>query len=47
MHPHDPNSILRVAYKENGTEKVTVKQNLKLVVGQLIQVFEKIRSQFD
>jgi DNA-directed RNA polymerase subunit L len=47
MHPHDPNSILRVAYKENGTERVTVKQNLKLVVGQLIQVFEKIRSQFE
>jgi DNA-directed RNA polymerase alpha subunit len=45
FHPHDSNSFIRISYK-NETEKVTVKQNLKVVIAQLIKVFEKIRDNF-
>ena len=45
MHPHDSDSIIRVAYKEL-TEMGTVKQNLKACIADAITVFEKIGDKF-
>ena len=45
MHPHDADSIIRVAYKAE-TEKVTVKQNLKMCISELIVVYESIKKRF-
>ena len=44
MHPHDSDSIIRVAYAEQ-TEKSLVKQNLKSCIAELIAVYEKIGKQ--
>lgn len=44
MHPHDNDSIIRVAYNEE-TEKSLVKQNLKSCISDLILVYEKIIKQ--
>ena len=41
MHPHDSESIIRVAYKED-TDKSTIKQNLKMCIVDLKRVFENI-----
>jgi DNA-directed RNA polymerase subunit L len=41
MHPHDSESIIRVAYKED-TDKSTIKQNLKSCIVDLKRVFENI-----
>ena len=43
MHPHDTNSIIRVAYKEI-TDKTTIKQNLKACIEDAIAVFKKIKK---
>jgi DNA-directed RNA polymerase subunit L len=45
MHPHDSDSIIRVAYKEL-TEMGTVKQNLKACIADAVMVFEKIGDKF-
>ena len=45
MHPHDSDSIVRVAYKEL-TDSATVKQNLKACIADAIIVFTKIGDKF-
>lgn len=44
MHPHDFDSIIRVAYVEQ-TDKSVLKQNLKSCITELIACYEKIRKQ--
>jgi DNA-directed RNA polymerase subunit L/DNA-directed RNA polymerase alpha subunit len=45
MHPHDTESIIRIAYHEP-TEKSVVKQNLKECIIDAINVFKKINKEF-
>jgi len=45
MHPHDSESIIRVAYK-NAIDKSTVKGNLKECIEDSKQVFGKIKKEF-
>ena len=45
MHPHDSDSIIRVAYRED-TDKTVLKQNLKLCIIDLIKVFKEIGDKF-
>jgi DNA-directed RNA polymerase subunit L len=45
MHPHDADSIVRVAYKEH-TDKDRVKQNVKDGIEDVKKIFEKIRDKF-
>lgn len=45
MHPHDSDSIIRVAYAE-AIEKSTIKGNLKECIDNAKQVFGKIRKDF-
>ena len=45
MHPHDTESIIRVAYNE-AIDKSGIKQNLKECVVEAIQVFQKIKKEF-
>lgn len=45
MHPHDNNSIIRVAYKDP-VDKGVIKQNLKTCLESAINVFKKIKSKF-
>jgi len=45
MHPHDADSIIRVAYKE-GLEKMAIKQNLKECIADAISVYKKIQDKF-
>jgi len=45
MHPHDSESIIRVAYRDN-IDKPILKQNLKDGIMDAINVFKKIESQF-
>ena len=45
MHPHDTDSIIRVAYKD-ATEKITIKQNLKDCITDSIVVYNKIKDKF-
>jgi len=45
MHPHDSDSIVRVAYKEL-TDVATIKQNLKACIADAIIVFQKIGDKF-
>jgi hypothetical protein len=45
MHPHDADSIIRVAYKEN-VEASFIKQNLIECVADAVQVFKKIKKDF-
>jgi DNA-directed RNA polymerase subunit L len=44
MHPHDSDSIIRVAYKQD-TDKTTIKGHLKSCIENAIAVFVKIQSQ--
>jgi len=44
MHPHDSDSIIRVAYVEP-VEKSVIKQHLKTCVFELIAIYEKIGKQ--
>jgi hypothetical protein len=43
MHPHDSESIIRIAYPEP-VEKATVKGHMKECIAQAKQVFEKIKK---
>jgi DNA-directed RNA polymerase subunit L len=43
MHPHDNDSIIRIAYKES-VDKATIKQNLKACVETAINVYKKIKK---
>ena len=45
MHPHDPDSIIRVAYLEP-SDRTTIKGHLKECIADAIQVYEKCRSTF-
>ena len=45
MHPHDSQSIIRVAYKDV-IDKSTIKGNLKECIEESKQVFTKIRKEF-
>jgi DNA-directed RNA polymerase subunit L len=45
MHPHDTDSIIRVAFKET-TEKATVKQNLKSCVNDAVTIYKNIMKKF-
>jgi DNA-directed RNA polymerase subunit L len=44
MHPHDPDSIIRVAYKEP-IEKATVKGHLKECIADSKTVYAKIQKE--
>jgi DNA-directed RNA polymerase alpha subunit len=43
MHPHDNDSIIRIAYKES-VDKATIKQNLKACVETAVNVYKKIKK---
>jgi DNA-directed RNA polymerase subunit L len=45
MHPHDPDSIIRVAYLEP-SDRTTIKGHLKECIADAIQVYEKCKSAF-
>ena len=45
MHPHDSDSIIRIAYPE-AVEKSTIKGNLKECISDAKNVFAKIRKEF-
>ena len=45
MHPHDLQSIIRLAYRDN-IDKTIVKQNLKDCITDAINIFKKIKTQF-
>jgi len=45
MHPHDSDSIIRIAYKEL-TDMNVIKQNLKAAISDAMFVFEKIGEKF-
>lgn len=45
MHPHDPDSIIRIAYNMEEPETF-VKQNLKECISDLIAVYKKIKKEF-
>jgi DNA-directed RNA polymerase subunit L len=45
MHPHDTDSIIRIAYKDP-TDKATLKQNLKVCISDLKKVYDTIQKKF-
>jgi DNA-directed RNA polymerase alpha subunit/DNA-directed RNA polymerase subunit L len=45
MHPHDSDSIIRVAYREN-VGKETVARDLKECIGDAVSVFRKMKKDF-
>jgi DNA-directed RNA polymerase subunit L len=45
MHPHDKDSIIRVAYKEE-LDKMAIKQNLKECIADAIDIYKKIQDKF-
>lgn len=45
MHPHDPDSIIRVAYHD-ASDKDVVKQNLKECIQDALTVYNKVRVKF-
>jgi len=45
MHPHDTDSIIRLAYKDN-TSIEMISQNLLMVSGQAISIYERISQMF-
>ena len=45
MHPHDNDSIIRIAYKDS-VDKSIVKQNLKESIIQAVSVFNKVKKEF-
>jgi len=45
MHPHDSQSIIRVAYKD-AIDITTIKGNLKECINDAIQVFSKVKKEF-
>jgi len=44
MHPHDSDSIIRLAYKENVNVSF-IKQNLLECVTEAIQIFKKVKKE--
>lgn len=46
MHPHDSDSIIRVAYREN-VGKETIARDLKECIGYAVGVFRKMKKDFD
>ena len=44
MHPHDSDSIIRLAYKENVNTSF-IKQNLLECVADAIQIFKKVKKE--
>ena len=46
LHPHDSDSIIRIAYKEL-TEKIVIFQNLKECIKDLVQVYQTIFDKFN
>lgn len=45
MHPHDSDSIIRIAFKQE-LEKMAIKQNLKECIADAISVYKKIQDKF-
>jgi len=45
MHPHDSDSIIRIAYNED-VDKIVIKQNLKECIADAIIVYTTIRDKF-
>jgi DNA-directed RNA polymerase subunit L len=45
MHPHDSQSIIRVAYND-AIDISTIKGNLKECIDEAIQVFSKVKKEF-
>jgi DNA-directed RNA polymerase subunit L len=45
MHPHDPDSIIRVAYLEP-SDRTTIKGHLKECIADAVKVYEKCKSTF-
>jgi DNA-directed RNA polymerase alpha subunit len=45
MHPHDSDSIIRIAYVDD-VDKSLIKQNLKSCIKKSIEVYEKIQKNF-
>lgn len=43
MHPHDNDSIIRIAYKEP-VDKATIKQNLKACIEVALNIYKKIKK---
>ena len=43
MHPHDNDSIIRIAYKEP-VDKATIKQNLKACIEVALGIYKKIKK---
>ena len=46
MHPHDPDSILRVSYNEEIADNSVVKQNMLECIEELKIVFDSISKKF-
>jgi len=46
MHPHDPDSLLRVAYKLETSDRVSVQVDLQACIVDAVAVFKKIARKF-
>lgn len=46
QHPHDSDSIIRLAYKENISDKTMIKQHLKSCIVDSISVYKKVQNYF-
>ena len=44
MHPHDSDSIIRIAYKDD-VDKTIIKGHLKSCIEDAVQVYMKIKKQ--
>ena len=45
MHPHDPDSIIRLAYK-TPIDPANIAQNLLVAIAQAISIYERIKQLF-
>jgi DNA-directed RNA polymerase subunit L len=45
MHPHDPHSIIRLAYKDPVDPSI-IKQNLKECIMELVKIYTKMQKEF-
>ena len=45
MHPHDSESIIRLAYKDP-VDATVIKQNMKECILELVKIYEKIQKEF-
>jgi DNA-directed RNA polymerase subunit L len=46
MHPHDPDSIIRLAYLQP-SDRTTIKGHLKECIADAVKVYEKCKSKFE